>query len=155
MADFDNDGRLDLLVSNANARPLLYRNIQPTGNHWVQFALKGTRSNTFAVGARLWVTSGGQTQVGFVNGGNGFASQSALRVHFGLGQATQIERLEVAWPSGARQTFVNLQPDRIYAIVEDQAEIQPFQPKATKVLSRDGRGAPFRRAHKAGAVQLQ
>jgi hypothetical protein len=135
VADFDNDGRLDLLVSNANARPLLYHNIQPTGNHWVQFTLKGTQSNAFAVGARLWVTAGGQTQVGFVNGGNGFASQSSLRVHFGLGQATQIERLEVAWPTGTRQTFMNLQSDRIYTIVEGQAEIQPFQPKQKIVVS--------------------
>jgi enediyne biosynthesis protein E4 len=130
VADFDNDGRLDLLVSNANARPLLYRNIQPTGNHWVQFTLKGTRSNSLAVGTRLWVTADGQTRVGFVNGGNGFASQSSFRVHFGLGKATQIERLEVAWPSGIRQTFTNLQPDRIYAIVEGQSELQPFQLKA-------------------------
>jgi hypothetical protein len=155
VADFDNDGRLDLLVSNANARPLLYRNIQPTGNHWVQFALKGTKSNTFAVGARLWVTAGGQTQVGFVNGGNGFASQSSMRVHFGLGQATPIERLEVAWPSGVRQTFVNLQPDRMYAIVEGQAEIQPFQPKATKVLSETGAVPRSDRPTQAGAVKLQ
>ncbi|MGH8070359.1 MAG: CRTAC1 family protein [Candidatus Entotheonellia bacterium] len=130
VADFDNDGRQDLLVSNASARPLLYRNIQPTGNHWVQFTLKGAQANPFAVGARLWVTAGGQTQVGFVNGGNGFASQSSLRVHFGLGQAMQIERLEVAWPSGAWQMFANLQPDRIYAIAEGQSEIQPFRPKA-------------------------
>jgi enediyne biosynthesis protein E4 len=98
----------------------------------VQLTLQGTRSNPFAVGTRLWVTAGGQTQVGFVNGGNGFASQSSLRVHFGLGQATQIERLEVAWPSGNRQTFVNLQPDRMYAIVEDQPEIRPFRLKAPK-----------------------
>lgn len=132
VADFDNDGRLDLLVSNANARPLLYRNIQPTGNHWVQFSLKGTRSNPLAVEARLWVTAGGQTQAGFVNGGNGFASQSMLRVHFGLGKATQIERLEVAWPSGVRQTFTNLQPDRMYVVVEGQSEILPFQPTAPK-----------------------
>jgi hypothetical protein len=101
----------------------------------VQFALQGTRSNPLAVGARLWVTAGGLTQVGFVNGGNGFASQSSLRVHFGLGQATQIERLEVAWPAGARQTFVNLQPDRMYTIVEGQSEIQPFQPKQKIVVS--------------------
>jgi hypothetical protein len=129
VADFDNDGRLDLLVSNANASPLLFRNIQPTGSHWVQFMLKGSRSNPLAVGTRLWVTASGQTQVGFVNGGNGFASQSSLRVHFGLGMAMQIERLEVVWPSGARQTFANLQPDRMYAIVEGQSEMQLFQPK--------------------------
>jgi ASPIC and UnbV/FG-GAP-like repeat/FG-GAP repeat len=138
VADFDNDGRLDLLVANANARPLLYRNLQPTGNHWVQFALQSTRLNSFAVGARLWVTAGGQTQVGFVNGGNGFASQSSLRVHFGLAKATLIERLDVAWPSGARQTFTNLQPDRIYAIVEGQSELQPFQPQGSKAKSETG-----------------
>jgi hypothetical protein len=132
VADFDNDGRLDLLVSNANAGPLLYRNVQPTGNHWAQFSLKGTRSNPFAVGARLWVTAGGQTRVGFVNGGNGFASQSSMRVHFGLGQAAKIDKLEVAWPSGLRQTFSNLQPDRLYTIIEGQSEIQPLQPKAAK-----------------------
>jgi enediyne biosynthesis protein E4 len=132
VADFDNDGRLDLLVSNANARPLLYRNIQPTGNHWVQLTLKGTRSNPLAVGTRLWVNAGGETQVGFVNGGNGFASQSSLRVHFGLGDAALIERLEVSWPSGARQVFVNLEPDRIYAIVEGEPDTQPLQPESPK-----------------------
>ncbi len=138
VADFDNDGRLDLLVSNANAKPLLYRNLQPTGNRWAQFSLQGTRSNPLAVGARLWITAGGQTQVGFVNGGNGFASQSSMRVHFGLGKAMLIERLEVAWPSGVRQTFTNLQPDRIYTIVEGQSEIQPFQPQGSKGLSETG-----------------
>jgi hypothetical protein len=132
VADFDNDGRLDLLVSNANARPLLYRNLQPTGNHWVQFTLQGSGSHPLAVGTRLWVTAGGQTQVGFVNGGNGFASQSMLRVHFGLGKVTQIARLEVAWPSGTRQTFANLQPNRMYALVEGQSELQPLPLKAAK-----------------------
>jgi hypothetical protein len=134
VADFDNDGRLDLVVANANAKPLLFHNVQPTGNHWVQLTLEGARSNPFAVGTRVWVTANGQTQVGFVNGGNGFASQSTLRVHFGLGTAMQIEHLEVAWPSGTRQTFANLQPDRIYAIVEGQAEVQPFQPQAPRKI---------------------
>ena len=134
VADFDNDGRLDLLVSNANAKPLLFHNVQPTGNHWVQLTLEGAQSNPFAVGTRVWVMANGQTQVGFVNGGNGFASQSTLRMHFGLGTATQIEHLEVAWPSGTRQTFANLQPDRIYAIVEGQAEVQPFQPQIPRKI---------------------
>jgi hypothetical protein len=152
VADFDNDGRLDLLVSNANARPLLYRNIQPTGNHWVQFSLRGTRSHPFAVGSRLWVTAGGQTQVGFVNGGNGFASQSMLRVHFGLGKATVIERLEIAWPSGARQTFANLRPDRMYAIVEGQSAPQPVQLKAAN--GQPARGATDGPAARQEAAKL-
>jgi hypothetical protein len=147
VADFDNDGRLDLLVSNANARPLLYRNIQPTGNHWVQLTLQGTRSNPLAAGTRLWVTAGGQTQVGFVNGGNGFASQSSFRVHFGLGQAAQIERLEVAWPSGAKQTFVNLQPDRMYAILEGTSDVRPLQPGPAKAQAETD-GAQGRRSAK-------
>lgn len=134
VADFDNDGRLDLLVVNANAKPLLFHNVQPTGHHWVQLTLEGAQSNPFAVGTRVWVTANGQTQVGFVNGGNGFASQSTLRVHFGLGTATQIEHLEVAWPAGTRQTFTNLQPDRIYTIVEGQAEVQPFQPQVPRKI---------------------
>ena len=146
VADFDNDGRLDLLVSNANARPLLYRNTQPTGNHWVRLTLKGTRSNPLAVGTRLWVKAGGETQVGFVNGGNGFASQSSLRVHFGLGDAALIERLEVAWPSGARQVFVNLQPDRIYAIVEGEPDVQPLRPESPKAQANTSSAEGFRKA---------
>ena len=122
VADFDNDGRLDLFVSNANANPLLFRNCVPEGenSHWVQFALKGTRSNRDAIGAHLRLTAEGRTQVGYVNGGNGFASQSTLRVHFGLADATVIDRLEVRWPSGATQVFEKLAVNKIYDITEEK-----------------------------------
>ena len=132
VADFDNDGRLDLYVSNANTEPFLYRNVQPTGNHWVQLQVQATRANTLAIGTRLWLTAGGQTQVGFVNGGNGFASQSTRRVHFGVGQAPRIERLEVAWPSGTKQTYTDVSLDRIHTLVEGQAQLQPFQASVKK-----------------------
>ena len=127
VADFDNDGRLDLFVSNANAQPFLYRNVQPTGNRWAQFLLEGRQSNAQAVGARVWVTAQGRTQVSFVNGGNGFASQSMQRVHFGLGDAAQIDRVEVVWPSGAKQVFSNVQANRIYRIVEGDSTLKPFE----------------------------
>jgi hypothetical protein len=68
--------------------------------------------------------------VGFVNGGNGFASQSTLRVHFGLARAKQIERLEVAWPSGQRQSYTDIPIDRIHTVIEGQAQLQPFVAKA-------------------------
>lgn len=121
IADFDNDGRLDIFVSNANANPLLFRNCVPEteDRRWVQFALKGTRSNRDAIGAHLRLTAGGRTQVSFVNGGNGFASQSTRRVHFGLADATVIDRLEVKWPSGSHQVFEKLPVNKIYDIVED------------------------------------
>ena len=118
VVDFDQDGRQDLFVTNAGREPLLFRNLQPTGNHWLQLELQGTRSNRDAVGARVWVTAAGRRQVSFVNGGNGFASQSSRRLHFGLGTATKVETLEVAWPSGLRQTFHGLAADRAYRLVE-------------------------------------
>jgi len=131
VADFDRDGREDLFVANANAAPHLYRNTAPAV-HWASFALVGGPSNRDAVGARLELTVDGMKRVGFVNGGNGFASQSSRRVHFGLGKASVIERLEVIWPSGKRQVFQKIEADRIYRIVEGRAELVPFVPAAPK-----------------------
>ncbi|HEX7180899.1 MAG TPA: CRTAC1 family protein [Thermoanaerobaculia bacterium] len=126
VADFDNDGRLDLFVANANAAPFLYRNVLPTGARWIELALEGRRSNRDAVGTRVLLTAGGRRLLRFVDGGNGFAAQSTRRVHFGLAQASRIERLEVLWPSGARQVFSDVAPDRIYRIVEGEPDLQPF-----------------------------
>jgi hypothetical protein len=132
VADFDNDGRLDLFVTNANAEPYLYHNVLPTGAHWVQFLLEGTRSNRLAVGAQVRLASRGQTRLSFVNGGNGFGAQSTMRVHFGLADSASIERVEVRWPSGLKQDFGNLAADRIYKLVEGDHEVHPFTFKATK-----------------------
>ncbi len=133
VADFDNDGRLDMFVSNANGEPYLYRNtlpMGPAGPHWVEFVLEGTKSNRFAVGAQLRLTAAGKTYLRFVNGGNGFASQSTYRVHFGLAGENSIERLEIRWPSGAKQTFEKLSADRIYRVVEGRPNPYPFTTKA-------------------------
>jgi len=126
VADFDNDGRLDLFVANANAEPYLYRNVRPAGPHWATFVLEGRKSNRDAVGAQLRATASGRTQLRFVDGGNGFAGQSSRRVHFGLAGAAKIDRLEVRWPSGLRQTFTNLPADRFYRLVEGEPEPKPF-----------------------------
>jgi hypothetical protein len=129
VADFDNDGRLDLFVANANGLPFLYHNVAPVARpgsasaeapHWASFLLQGTKSNRGAVGAQLRITSGGRTVLRFVDGGNSFAGQSSSRVHVGLGKDTQIDRLEVRWPSGARQQFTNLPVDRITHLVEGE-----------------------------------
>jgi hypothetical protein len=132
VADFDNDGRLDLFVTNANAAPYLYHNILPTGAHWVEFALEGTRSNRMAIGAQVRVTSAGATHLSFVNGGNGFAAQSMQRVHFGLAQSTAIDRVEVRWPSGTKQVFENLAADKIYKIREGDQKANLLIAKASK-----------------------
>lgn len=129
IADFDNDGRLDMYVSNANAKPFLYRNVQPTENHWVQFLLEGNGINSAAIGARIWVTTKEQTLVSFVNGGNGFASQSTLRVHFGLGEFDHVGQVRIMWPSGKEQIFKDVQADQIYRPVEGEKQLSRFKPK--------------------------
>jgi hypothetical protein len=123
VADFDNDGRLDLFVANANSEPYLYRNTapgpnQPGGNHWAAFALQGTRSNKTAVGAQVRLTAGGMTRLQFINGGNSFAGQSSSRVHFGLGDVTKIDQIEVRWPAGEKEVFTNVTADKLNTIVE-------------------------------------
>jgi hypothetical protein len=118
VADFDNDGRLDLFVANANAEPYLYHNVMPAGPHWAQFLLKGTKSNREGVGAQVRLTTNGKTYLRFVDGGNSFAGQSMRRVHFGLGPADKIDRLEVRWPSSGKETFANVAVDRLNLIEE-------------------------------------
>jgi hypothetical protein len=129
VADFDNDGRPDLFVANANNLPYLYRNVAPAAPsaHWAGFLLQGKSSNREAVGARLRLTAGGRTQLRFVDGGNGFAAQSSRRVHFGLGAAERIDQLEVLWPSGRRQVFTNLPVDRYVRLTEGEARTFDFE----------------------------
>ena len=122
LADFDNDGRIDMYVANANSTPLLFRNNLPLDGHrnWVEFLLEGVKSNRDAVGAQMRLTAGGRTQLSFVNGGNGFASQSTHRLHFGLADNREIQKVEIRWPSGQIQTFQNLAANRIYRIKENE-----------------------------------
>jgi hypothetical protein len=124
VADFDNDGRLDLFVANANSEPYLYHNTQTTGNHWAQFLLEGTKSNRGAVGAQVRVTAGGRTLLSFVNGGNGFGAQSTARVHFGLGASSVMDRVEIRWPSGLKQVLEKLNANHIYKIQEGKAKTE-------------------------------
>ncbi len=116
-ADFDNDGAVELLVNNSHDRPSLLKNYGDHGN-WVLLSLTGTKSNRDAIGARvtLWVAGHQQSQE--VRSGGGYISQSDFRLHFGLGQASKIDVVEIRWPSGLVQRLENPGINRIVKIRE-------------------------------------
>ena len=118
MADFDNDGRLDLYQVNADQVALFYRNVTEGGGNWVQFQLTGTKSNRDAIGARITLTAGGLKQIQEINGGNGYAGQSTKRAHFGIGKATTIESAEIRWPSGIVQKLSGVQVNKLNKVTE-------------------------------------
>ena len=117
IADLDGDGRLDIVMSNNNAPPTIYLNrLRRTGN-WTRLTLVGAASNRDAIGARvrLTVSTDGmsKTMTRYVEAGSGYASQSDAAVHFGLGQATGIDAVEVQWPSGREQRFAGAELERL------------------------------------------
>jgi enediyne biosynthesis protein E4 len=120
IGDLDNDGRLDALVV-AGSEPLVYLNNRSDGGHFVSIALQGTTSNRDGVGARVTVEAGGSRQVAQRLGGGSFLSASESRLHFGLGSASRIDRIEVRWPSGRVDTFQNLDADKRYCVREGDA----------------------------------
>ena len=118
--DVANDGNVDVLLLNVGEAPTLLMNHGVAGNHRVEFRLTGTKSNRAAIGARVTVRAGKLVQFDEVRGGASYLSQNDLRMHFGLGKAAMIDSVEVLWPSGAVEKFVNAAADRIYMLVEGQ-----------------------------------
>ena len=100
IGDLDNDGRLDALVVVQNEQLVLLHNQTEPRGHFIRFRLEGTRSNRDAVGARVTISCAGRNRVGFRVGGSSFQSSSDPRVHFGIGNSTRIDSVEVKWPSG-------------------------------------------------------
>jgi hypothetical protein len=101
VADFNGDGRLDLVVNNFNDRPYYYKNFFPQKNY-MAYRLKGTRSNRDAIGAVVRVHVGGQIMTRQVNAVSGYLSQSSKTVHFGLGDHEKIDKVEITWPRGPK-----------------------------------------------------
>ncbi len=117
-ADYDNDGLVEILVNNQNAAPSLLKQAMRPGNHWITLQLAGTRSNRSALGAKVRLTAGGRTQADEVRSGGSYLSQNDLRLHFGLGAAAAAARIEIDWPSGARQVLRDVAGDRVLRIEE-------------------------------------
>lgn len=119
VGDWNSDGRLDVLIGNANDRFQLLENRSETGHHWLGLDLIGPDGNRAAIGARVSASVGGRTMVREVRSGTGFQSQGDLRVHFGLGFAEGPVRVEIRWPDGIRQTETVDRIDRYVPIARD------------------------------------
>lgn len=121
-ADYDDDGDLDLLVTANNQTNAFYVN-HISGKHWLKIKLIGKLSNTSAIGAKVRVktliNNKAVWQLREISGQTGFGSQNSLIAHFGLGEASQADSLQVIWPSGRVQTFENFAADRLVTIDED------------------------------------
>ncbi len=115
--DFNGDGRLDLIVNNFNDRPYYFRNQFPT-RHYVAFRLRGTQSNRDAIGAVVKLHLGDQVLVRQVQANGGYLSQSSKTLHFGLGDHDRLTRVEIRWPSGAKQILDSPTADRLHEVVE-------------------------------------
>ena len=105
MADFWNNGALDVVVANQKGPLLLYKNTVDPQNRWIEFSLEGTRSNRSAIGAQVRLFWDGKQQVQEISGGSGFCAQNDRRVHFGLGKNPRVEKVVIRWPSGKIQTL--------------------------------------------------
>jgi hypothetical protein len=120
MADLWNRGVLDVVVANQRGPLLLYKNTVAPGNHWIEFNLKGTKSNRSAIGAQVELAWNDQKQIQEVSGGSGFSAQNDRRLHFGLGKEVQLKGAVIRWPSGKVQKIGSLVPDKLYTIEEPQ-----------------------------------
>jgi enediyne biosynthesis protein E4 len=116
--DLDNDGRVDILVNNQNDPPTLLHNESGNVGHWISIRTTGTKSNRDGIGARVTLIAGTLHQIQEVKSGGSYLSQNDLRVHFGLGSATKIGRIQVRWPSGTTDTVTDVQADRCVTIQE-------------------------------------
>lgn len=124
VGDLFNDGKLDVVINVMDGHPVLLRNVSPDHNHWLELKLVGgPKSPRDAVGATVYVTAHGMKQRGDVLSGGSYGSTSDPRPHFGLGQATSVDDIEVHWPSGSVEHFSVPGVDRIVTITEGQGSM--------------------------------
>ena len=118
VADFDGDGKLDVVVSAIGSPAEIWKNDSPGAAHWISFALRGHKSNRDGIGARIRVTAAGASQYNHMSTAAGYASSSAGPVHFGLAGAAMADEVEIRWPSGIVQTLRKVPADRVVKVEE-------------------------------------
>lgn len=116
--DFNNDGKIDVVVSVINGRPELLMNRTRNHNHWITLKLVGVKSNRDGLGTKIRITTAHGDQYNEATTAVGYNSSSDKRVHFGLGTDAVIKRIELRWPSGIQQVLTNVKADQILTVKE-------------------------------------
>ena len=121
--DLDNDGDIDIVVNNNDERPTILRNTAAAGR-WLILALRGAATNSYGIGARVTaLLADGRRLTRTASSAGSYLSSNDPRVHFGLGPAEEVERLEIVWPSGKRQVLEHVTADRILEVREPAGDV--------------------------------
>jgi len=132
VADYDNDGDLDILVNNNGQPAQLLRNDGGNANHWLEILLIGTKSNRDGVGTRVKVTAGDLVLYDQRKGGASYQSAQDPRLHFGLGQHAKVDALEIQWPSGSVTKLDTLASDQVIAVKEGEGIVERAFPRVAE-----------------------
>ena len=116
--DINNDGNIDIVVTALDDKPQLLMNRTSNGNHWIILKLVGTKDNRDGLGTRIKITTALGVQYNHATTAVGYSSSSDKRVHFGLGGASVIEKIELLWPTGIKQILTHVRTDQILTVVE-------------------------------------
>ncbi|MFQ6040554.1 MAG: CRTAC1 family protein [Candidatus Poribacteria bacterium] len=122
--DYDNDGDIDILVTNSHQTPDLLRNDTINENNWLIFETVGVKSNRDGIGTRIRVVADGKSQIREVKSGGSYPSHSDMRLHFGLGEATVADLVEIRWSSGLVNRFEGVKANRFLKAKEGEKLIE-------------------------------
>lgn len=121
--DMERDGDLDIFIANNRQRPALLRNNGGNAGHWLTVKLRGTGKNSEAVGARIFATAGGVTQMRELRAGSNYVSQDPAEAHFGLGSNTVVTTLRIEWPDGPIRILSNVAADQFLLLGQQPTSV--------------------------------
>jgi hypothetical protein len=143
--DLFNDGKIDVVINCMDHTPVLLRNVNDDHNHWVGLLLIGApKSPRDAIGATVFLTAGGVRQRADVMSGGSYESSNDFRPHFGLGQNTRVDKVEIRWPDGKLETLALSGIDRYFAVEEGKGVVPNVYDGITAAAPRTAQPAAHR-----------